>query len=207
MAPTKRARPSFSPPRPNKSNRKAASGVTTKTQRTDKKRASFGSKSKSKPSTSKHNTSSTRRDSTGLTGDSDSNPNSDNDESQSDASHSPTASPSRSPSQSPSRLLPDTVLVTPYQSSQSSDTRIPDALIHHIVNAHFQHPEKTKLSKDARTLVGTYVNTFVREGLFRCVKEKQGREKGEVGGEKGSDEGWLEVGDLERVSVQLVLDF
>jgi hypothetical protein len=63
------------------------------------------------------------------------------------------------------------------------------------------------LSKDARTLVGTYVDTFVREGLFRCVKEKEGREKGEVGGERESDEGWLEVGDLERVSVQLVLDF
>jgi hypothetical protein len=58
-------------------------------------------------------------------------------------------------------------------------------------------------------LVGTYVDTFVREGLFRCVKEKEGREKEEGGGEKGggSDEGWLEVRDLERVSVQLVLDF
>lgn len=70
----------------------------------------------------------------------------------------------------------------------------------------------------------------MREGLHRCVLEKEreeiefagggggaggvrgargGRDVGkgrEGGGEVGS-EGWLEVGDLERVAVQLVLDF
>ncbi len=61
-----------------------------------------------------------------------------------------------------------------------------------------------------------YVDTFVREAIIRCAFEREEIDAagtGEKGsGEKGKEkavgsDGWLEVGDLERVAVQLVLDF
>lgn len=92
--------------------------------------------------------------------------------------------------------------------NKSSDFPIPLPLIHRIMQSQFTTPEKTSLSTDARSLLGKYVEAFVREGIRRCVHERVEREKG-VGanGGDGSDTGWLEVEDLERVGVQLCLDF
>ena len=64
------------------------------------------------------------------------------------------------------------------------------------------------MSADARTVLGTYVDTFVREAIIRCAYEQSEQTGGDGKGASavGSD-GWLEVSDLERVGVQLVLDF
>lgn len=55
--------------------------------------------------------------------------------------------------------------------------------------------------------MGKYVEVFVREAIMRCAYEKNedtdegGRADKQIGG------GWLELEDLEKVAVQLCLDF
>lgn len=105
-----------------------------------------------------------------------------------------------------------------------SDQRIPLPLIHRIMHAHFNTPDETAISTDARVLVGKYVEVFVKEAIRRCVDDKQERERTQNGGGGGggggggrgrgggrgdvdADTGWLEFEDLERVGVQLCLDF
>jgi CENP-S associating Centromere protein X len=63
-------------------------------------------------------------------------------------------------------------------------------------------------------LLGVYIDTFVREAVVRCAYERGEKEGEGVSGKDNRGEGegvgatgWLEVGDLERVGVQLVLDF
>lgn len=89
------------------------------------------------------------------------------------------------------------------------DVAIPLALIHHIMQSQFTTPDKTSLSTDARSLLGKYVDAFVREGIHRCALGRAERDTaGGVGvGAEVGDSGWLEVEDLERVAVQLCLDF
>ncbi len=57
-----------------------------------------------------------------------------------------------------------------------------------------------------------YIDTFVREAIIRCAFERGEQDGGDRGGARdvgkgAGTEGWLEVSDLERVGVQLVLDF
>ena len=74
---------------------------------------------------------------------------------------------------------------------------------------HWQGGEKTKISGDAREVIGCYIETFVREAVVRCAFEAGERGErvgqGEVEGE--AEKGWLDVEDLERVGGALVLDF
>lgn len=91
-------------------------------------------------------------------------------------------------------------------SSSSSEFAISLPLIHRIMQSHFNAPEKTVISSDARALVGRYVEIFVKEGITRCVNEKKEREASGGGG-TAFDSGWLEVEDLERVATQLCMDF
>ena len=79
--------------------------------------------------------------------------------------------------------------------------------------------KRTKISGDAREVMGTYVETFVREAVARTAfeaGEREGREGGGGGGGGGGagggagarvETGWLDVVDLERVGGGLVLDF
>lgn len=67
----------------------------------------------------------------------------------------------------------------------------------------YQEPDKTSIAKDAKMLVGKYVEIFVKEAIARCVHERAERDA--EGG--GGGDGWLEVEDLERCVGQLVLDF
>ncbi|KEF56843.1 uncharacterized protein A1O9_07033 [Exophiala aquamarina CBS 119918] len=89
----------------------------------------------------------------------------------------------------------------------NSDFPVPLPLIHHILQSHFATPEKTSLSKDALGLLGKYVEAFVREGIHRCTLDRAERETAGGGSGDATDSGWLEVEDLERVGVQLCLDF
>lgn len=88
-----------------------------------------------------------------------------------------------------------------------SESPIPLPLIHHIMQSQFANPDKTSLSKDALSLLGKYVEAFIREGIHRCALDRAEREKAGGGTGDASDSGWLEVEDLERVAVQLCLDF
>ncbi|OAP64410.1 hypothetical protein AYL99_00382 [Fonsecaea erecta] len=90
----------------------------------------------------------------------------------------------------------------------STDPPIPLPLVHRIMHAHFSRPEQTSISSDARQLVGKYVEIFVKEAIRRCVDDKRERAAHGTGDDAVvGDTGWLEVEDLERVGVQLCLDF
>ncbi|KIW31153.1 uncharacterized protein PV07_02823 [Cladophialophora immunda] len=97
-------------------------------------------------------------------------------------------------------------------SASSTNPSIPLPLIHRIMHAHFSQPDQTSLSSDARQLMGKYTEIFVREAIRRCVDDKRervarGSGDGARDGAVVGDTGWLEVEDLERVGVQLCLDF
>jgi hypothetical protein len=108
---------------------------------------------------------------------------------------------------------------------------IPLGLIHRIMLEHWDEgssssgnrddaggttaQKRTKISGDAREVMGTYVETFVREAVARAAFEAGEREAKEGGGGARTagaaggegDKGWLDVVDLERVGGGLVLDF
>lgn len=154
----------------------------------------------------------------------------DEDEDEDEAEDEDTTRPSRSESESEShasspepefmlaevihhdRAQPSTT--SKRNAASESDLPIPLPLIHHIMRSQFTTPDKTSLSTDARTLMGKYVEAFVLEGIHRCALDRAEREKSRsgggaaIGGDVGiGDDGWLEVEDLERVAVQLCLDF
>ncbi|PYH49391.1 uncharacterized protein BP01DRAFT_370854 [Aspergillus saccharolyticus JOP 1030-1] len=79
---------------------------------------------------------------------------------------------------------------------------IPPKLLTRLLHHHFQHP-KTKIAKDANTVVAKYVDVFVREALARAAFER--REA--VGEGAAVGDGFLEVEDLEKLAPQLVMDF
>ena len=186
MAPAKRSRPAFSPPRPRKSKSKA----------TKSSKPTESNKKRSRPS--KTTTTSTAKSSKRPRRDSHTDTASSGSEAEAEAS---STSNSQSPARSPS---PTHILVEPI--STASDT-IPLALIHHIANTHFTSEKQTILTKDALTLLGTYVDTFVREAVTRCAYERADADGEGLGKETVGGQGWLEVADLEKVGVQLVLDF
>lgn len=68
---------------------------------------------------------------------------------------------------------------------------IPKALLTRILHEFFAK-EATRMSRDANTAVGKYLDVFIREAIARTAVEKRG--------------GFLEVEDLEKVAPQLLLD-
>jgi hypothetical protein len=59
-----------------------------------------------------------------------------------------------------------------------------------------------RVSRGADRAVAKYMDTFVREAIARAAYERAETERRVGGGD-----GFLEVEDLERVGVQVVLDF
>jgi CENP-S associating Centromere protein X len=106
---------------------------------------------------------------------------------------------------------PDYLLaeVTHNEGAQDDEPIVPLALVHTLLHHHFSDKDKTRISQDAKALIGKYVDTFVREAIARSAFERQ--EKSAEDGAKASDhrgdDGWLEVEDLERMAPQLILDF
>lgn len=78
---------------------------------------------------------------------------------------------------------------------------IPPDLLTRLLHEHFRE-EGTRLSKDASTAVGRYMETFVREALARAAFARV-----EIDNEGGGGDGFLEVEDLEKLAPQLLLDF
>jgi hypothetical protein len=71
----------------------------------------------------------------------------------------------------------------------SSDPKIPAKLLTRLLHHHFQN-DKTKVAKDANTVVAKYVDVFVREAIARAAFERA--EADNAGGGRAGD-GFLEV--------------
>ena len=190
MPQAKRARPSFSPPRPGKSK---ASG-----DKSAKKTSRDGPKKRGRPST--ESTKKTkRRKCTPSLGDTEGEESellsdAEDDESVNEPSGTP---PKPEQEHSPE---PDHILVE-ITNDPDPDAAISPPLVHRTMQEHWKDKQKTKISTDARKLMQVYVDTFVREAIIRSAYEKKEREGGD------RQDSFLEVGDLERIAPQLVLDF
>ncbi|KAF8419316.1 CENP-S associating centromere protein X-domain-containing protein [Tirmania nivea] len=112
--------------------------------------------------------------------------------------------PPRSPSSPP-----------PAASSEAPQSaQIPRQLLSRILHEFFagqsgnSSERETRISNAAVAAVGEYTRTFVREAIHRAAAERVKEEVKRAGGVKDAlmiPE--VEVGDLEKVGPQLVLDF
>ncbi|GIZ46134.1 hypothetical protein CKM354_000927300 [Cercospora kikuchii] len=94
--------------------------------------------------------------------------------------------------------------VPPALSSSDGIPSIPQPLLLRLLHSGFTHQD-TKIDMQALQIVQTYLDVFVRETIARCVAEK--KEAAERGEAEESDVGWLELEDLEKVGVGMMLDF
>ncbi|KAH6680251.1 CENP-S associating centromere protein X-domain-containing protein [Halenospora varia] len=114
----------------------------------------------------------------------------------------PNRAPTLSRSPSPSQQLQHENSNLQGASDEQRQESIPPNLLTHLLQSMFTQ-QGTRISKSANAAVGRYMETFVREGVARCV---WARAEGVEGG-GGGDGGFLEVEDLERLGPQLLLDF
>ncbi|KAL4909934.1 CENP-S associating centromere protein X-domain-containing protein [Aspergillus multicolor] len=87
----------------------------------------------------------------------------------------------------------------------SSEPLIPAKLLTKLVHHHFRN-EKTKIAKDANSVVAKYIDVFVREAVARATYERA-EAQGGAAGSGGIGDGFLEVEDLEKMAPQLAMDF
>lgn len=226
MPPAKRARPFFSPPRPGKSTSKSkpATTTTSASEAGSKKRSravttASSTKSKPKPAAARkrkrtpspHNSSSAPSSPATST----------NDDTANDESPT-TSSPASPPADTDDAYAAADGLLVEITNEDAPPPTIPLGLIHRIMLEHWGEEDEhengdtgektttTKLSGDAREVLGAYVDTFVREAVARAAFEAGEREKKGGAGDGaggGGGKGWLDVEDLERVGGGLVLDF
>ncbi|KAJ5994800.1 hypothetical protein N7481_001777 [Penicillium waksmanii] len=108
----------------------------------------------------------------------------------------------RSVSQEPDFILAEIIENNPTEDVASSDPTIPPKLLTRLLHQHFSN-EKTKVAKDANSIVAKYVDVFVREAIARAAYERAETDNGG----KGASDGFLEVEDLEKMAPQLTMDF
>ncbi|CAI7666443.1 unnamed protein product [Penicillium pancosmium] len=108
----------------------------------------------------------------------------------------------RSVSQEPDFILAEIIENNPTEDVASSDPTIPPKLLTRLLHQHFSN-EKTKVAKDANSIVAKYVDVFVREAIARAAYERAETDNGG----KGAGDGFLEVEDLEKMAPQLTMDF
>ncbi|CAI7676821.1 unnamed protein product [Penicillium manginii] len=108
----------------------------------------------------------------------------------------------RSVSQEPDFILAEIIENNPTEDVASSDPTIPPKLLTRLLHQHFSN-EKTKVAKDANSIVAKYVDVFVREAIARAAYERAETNNGG----KGASDGFLEVEDLEKMAPQLTMDF
>lgn len=88
--------------------------------------------------------------------------------------------------------------------ADNSIPSIPQPLLLRLLHEGFSNKD-TKIDTHALAIVQKYMEVFVRETIARCIAEKkEAGERGEVG---EMDVGWLELEDLEKVGVGMMLDF
>lgn len=230
MAPPKRARPSFSPPRPKKSKStnvststkgREASWKNQKNAAIARKRATPTSKYSGRKGTRKAQLSDDEDDDDeGLeegsrnhrsalslvdASASASEAEDDDDDDAGEGGEAGSEDPDRSRPNLNSSPEPDMILAEITTTSTNTESPISEQLVHKMLHHHFQKPEKTRISTDARDLVTKYLEVFVREAIMRSAFERQEKDGNE--GDAGAGGGFLEVEDLERAAVQLCLDF
>lgn len=83
----------------------------------------------------------------------------------------------------------------PGRAAAAAPPAIPDRLLSVLLNQHFTHQE-TSIGKEARKVVGVYVETFVREAVARAEMERRGA-RGVDGEEEVLGAGVGRGGDLE----------
>lgn len=82
-----------------------------------------------------------------------------------------------------------------------ADNPIPPPLLARLLYENFEDPN-TQIQKGAMSLVGKYMEIFVREAFARAKNERELSVKA-----GGISDGFLQVEDLEKLAPQLVLDF
>ncbi|KAI4278663.1 MAG: hypothetical protein L6R38_005192 [Xanthoria sp. 2 TBL-2021] len=89
-------------------------------------------------------------------------------------------------------------------NTQDPPPMIPPKLITRILYHHLEKDEgdTMKIGREANTLVGKYLDTFVREAIARAAFERNQADEA-----TGTGDGFLEVEDLEKLVPQLLLDF
>ena len=183
MAPTtsKRKQPSFSPPRPKAS----------KTTESASKNGTNSTKPRRRPLTSNKQNKSRLTSPTPSESD--------------EAAEAEFPSPSRSPSP---LSEPDFILAEVTHDDKATDEpKVPLSLLHRILHHNFRDKDNTRITTDAKEVLGKYVEVFVREAIARSAYESQGKGAENDDSGMGRDDGFLEVEDLEKTGVQLVLDF
>lgn len=107
------------------------------------------------------------------------------------ASDASVRSRERSLSQEPDYILAEIITHHESEDVTLSDPKIPAKLLTRLLHHHFQN-EKTKVAKDANTVVAKYVDVFVREAIARAAYERA--ETDSAGGGRRPADGFLEVG-------------
>ncbi|MCJ1379527.1 hypothetical protein MMC17_002628 [Xylographa soralifera] len=115
------------------------------------------------------------------------------------------------PAQSLSRSDEDDAVATTRESSSEATNNtttlqdvpltIPPELLTTLLQHHFED-KQMRVGKDAKAVIGKYMETFVREAIARAAFE---RSEATSGHGRGGD--FLEVEDLEKLAPQLLLDF
>lgn len=98
-------------------------------------------------------------------------------------------------------LLPPPPSSPPSLSSPLNAPQIPTPLLLRLLHENFASPT-TQITVPALEVVRAYIDVFVREAIARTALSKRERP-----GVAEDDKGWLELEDLERVVVGVVMDF
>ncbi|PWY89979.1 hypothetical protein BO70DRAFT_358973 [Aspergillus heteromorphus CBS 117.55] len=195
----KRRRLPFNPP--SRTTTPATASASASTSAAAAASSSSSSKPKPKPSTEKKTTTTKNpRPSPSPA------PSSRSSRSSNNGTSSPTSARSMSsdpePEPEPDFILAEIIHKTQSDDILTNDPVIPPKLLTTLLHHHFQH-QKTKVAKDANTVVAKYVDVFVREALARAAFERSEA----VGKGASIGDGFLEVEDLEKMVPQLIMDF
>jgi hypothetical protein len=120
---------------------------------------------------------------------------------------SPSRSRFSSPFSEPEFILAEVTHDDDDDGKTSDEPVLPLPLLHRILHHNFRYKDKTRLTTDAKEVLGKYVEIFVREAIARSAHESQGKGADDGGDAMRRDDGFLEVEDLEKTGIQLVLDF
>ncbi|GLA25669.1 hypothetical protein M752DRAFT_326274 [Aspergillus phoenicis ATCC 13157] len=209
----KRRQLPFKPPSRTSSTAAPASSSSTAAATTSKSKAKPAEKPKTKattkpttkqaPKPAKASSSKSARPRPSSPSPADSEEDSDNDNASSSSARSDASSPEPEPEPEPDYILAEIIHKDqPSDDVLTNDPVIPPKLLTRLLHHHFQN-EKTKIAKDANTVVAKYVDVFIREALARAAFERSEA----VGKGAAVGDGFLEVEDLEKMAPQLVMDF